>query len=228
MALFSGENRAKVSEDLKKECPLTVHDEQVGKVSLEVIRNGNLNGVYYKDLLKQVAYEERKKNDLSPNLFTFLILLDLDYHIKDMKGTFGIDGWTQSLKFRPLHIVCFQEKALMCALDLRKKDRELHLDATGTPIANPWYLPNEKIITYILSIKGGDGKSPLPVAECITSSYTVGSIVEFLTLVIENMNKISNSKRFLKIETDFSLALIQAACKCSNNMDIYLYISITY
>lgn len=108
------------------------------------------------------------------------------------------------------------------------KMRHVHLDATGSIITQPKELNSATIYYYALIMPGNKKNvGPLPIAEFISAKHDVTAIQHFLDVFNQYLNKISTQK-INKVETDFSLALLQSACKAFNGMNLSLYIQYMY
>lgn len=69
--------------------------------------------------------------------------------------------------------------------------------------------------------------SPLQIAEAILSIHTETAISFFFKFFLDHFRQIS-TKRISKIETDFSLVLLNSCCAIFNDINLYHYINIIY
>ncbi|KYQ58961.1 hypothetical protein ALC60_02029 [Trachymyrmex zeteki] len=103
-------------------------------------------------------------------------------------------------------LILFSEKQIRCLAS--DKLRHLHLDATGSIIAQPKLLSTANTIYYYALMLPGNIDGPLPVAEFISSKHDIAAIKHFLDVFNDKLKKIT-TKIIKKVETDFNLALIQ-------------------
>ncbi|KYM99388.1 hypothetical protein ALC62_09890 [Cyphomyrmex costatus] len=122
-----------------------------------------------------------------------------------------------------ISIILFSEKQIRCLAS--DKLRHLHLDSTGSIIAQPEQLSTASTIYYYAP--GNIDVGPLPVAEFISSKHDVTAIKHFLDVFNDKLRKIT-TKKIKKVETDFSLALIQSVCRALNVMTLSSYIQYMY
>lgn len=98
----------------------------------------------------------------------------------------------------------------------------------GSIVAKP---PNvsKQIYYYAMVLPGCENYTAIPVAEFISSEHKTVFINFFLSLFRDNMNRITSRHPVIdKIETDFSLALIQSALQTFNGMSISEYMQFVY
>ena len=121
-------------------------------------------------------------------------------------------------------VIMYKEMSLDVAIyKLRKGDGVFHLDATGS-IAKK--VSEKRLLYYALVVKrsGGDSRA-VPVLEFITDHHGTYYIVRRLLTLFSRLNYSYNPVR---IETDFSWALIHNALLSTNNMDIHTYLRLCY
>ena len=142
---------------------------------------------------------------------------------KSWPGKFS-PGYIQYYTSKPLSVVLFTEKVLRFLIKV--KNPSLYLDATGSVIADPpgsggpYYL-------YSLVLAGDEKYGALPIAEFISNQHTVPRIRNFLNMVNYLMKQIIRDFTIPKIETDFSIALMQSASLSFNGMSISYYLKLT-
>jgi len=137
-----------------------------------------------------------------------------------------INRYIQEFALLPLSIILFTEKQLRYLAS--DKMRHVHLDATGFIIAQPKELNFATTIYYYALIVSDNIKNVrlLPIAEFISAKH-VTAIQHFLNVFNDNLKQIL-TQRINKLGTDFSLALLQSACKAFNGMNLSLYIQYMY
>ena len=101
----------------------------------------------------------------------------------------------------------------------------LYFDATGSLFVGP--PGSKKRVFYYCMVLEGDAVIP-PVAslEFITNGHSAFNIHQNLAVQVDILRKLSPKKWPIVniIETDFSKAMIQAACKAFNNWDLQVYL----
>lgn len=126
-------------------------------------------------------------------------------------------------------IILYTERQIRYLLSLKPGIVFCYLDATGSIIANP---PNVKkqIYYYALVLPGSYRYGPLPLLEFISEVHSVPYISRPLSVFNHSIQQMTSRNLVIdKIETDFSLALIQAALKAFNNgMSLSSYLNLMY
>lgn len=217
--------RAAISSELEKYSPIAVKLKMLNASNKEILEAGNLNSAPSLDLLRKISSENRSKYDLDKDFVIFMLKL-YDQQQIQIQGK-EINGYIQEFSLLPLSIILFTEKQLRhLASD---KLRHVHLDATGSIIAQPKELNSATTIYYYALIMPGNKENvgPLPIAELISAKHDVTAIQHFLDVFNYNLKKIS-AQKINKLETDFSLALLQSACKAFNGMNLSSYIQYMY
>lgn len=228
---FKGEIRKKLGDDLEKDFPSTVKLKKLDEAPRKILLKGNLNEVPNLNILKKISSERIKSLDLDINLFNYLIKLQNLYREEVYWPGHYCNGYIQSLGYDPLSIILFTEYQLKLITKLSKtKNIFLYLDSTGSVIRPPKWIKKGSIYYYALVIPGHK-KSPVPIAEFISSSHDIPSICYFLSKFIHGLKSVSNldsNKIIKKIETDFSLALIQAVLLSVNKINLKRYLDLAY
>lgn len=104
------------------------------------------------------------------------------------------------------------------------KENYLYLDATGTVVSKP---PNSRNVLYYALCMPMEGPSPavIPVAEMITSDQTSVNIQNWLLcLSYDCMAMFNKELKPIKVETDFSWAMIHAALASLSKSNIHDYL----
>jgi len=145
-----------------------------------------------------------EQNDLDKEFVMFMIKL-FNQQQEQIRGE-ELHGYMQEFSLILLSVILFSEKQIKCLAS--DKLRYLHLDATGSIIAQPNLLSTATTIYYCaLLLPGNIDVGPLPIAEFISSKHDITAIKHFLDVFNDRLKKIT-TKEIKKIETDFSLALI--------------------
>jgi hypothetical protein len=98
----------------------------------------------------------------------------------------------------------------------------LYLDATGTVCQE---IPGQpkRVLYYALVCKAaGATDAPLPVAECLTNEHGTTNLTHFLACFVRDWKK-CRSDMPVKVETDFSWALIHASLTAFNATNMVDY-----
>lgn len=95
------------------------------------------------------------------------------------------------------------------------------MDSTGTIIGNPPVV-RERIYYYALCLPGGPDIMPLPVAEFISAAQSIIFISVFLKMFFTELKNMTSIRPLVhKIETDFGMAILQAACLFKLDQFVY-------
>lgn len=210
---------------LKCNAPSSLKLIMITKVSEEVLRSGNRNDAPSLEILHKISSENTTKLDLHKEFHEFMIRLISQFE-KSWPGHHCI-GYIQCYSVKPFYITLFTEKQIKYLLSL-KGPIFCYLDATGSIVAKP---PNvsKQIYYYAMVLPGCENYTAIPVAEFISSEHKTVFINFFLSLFRDNMNQITSRHPVIdKIETDFSLGLIQSALQTFNGMSISKYMQFVY
>lgn len=103
-----------------------------------------------------------------------------------------------------------------------------HLDATGSLVDPPPWITTQ-LLYYAFILPGSKEYGPMPIAEFISSAHSVIDIRHFLDIVTDYLRKMTSYRPVIdKIETDFSLALLQSVSRSFNNVTLSEYIKTIY
>ena len=145
--------------------------------------SGNRDGVGCStSVLQKISSQARLQLEEDKDLITSLLVLQKMFlnsmpSVNIMRPDSPVRGFIQHIHAYPFGVICFNEVAVRLHHDLTPKS-PIFCDATGTIIA----LPKEQgklptVYYYALVLKHPiSGRSPIPVAELITSDHTVLSI----------------------------------------------------
>jgi len=168
-----------------------------------------------------------KKDDLHQDFDVFLDMLT--EQLDDKWIGEHIKGFIQLNCKKPFLLVTFSEKSLLQIIKAAEYGHVFtYLDATGALIDRP-IGTDKKVYLYSLILPGDSEKGHFPVAEFISSMHSVPYITLFLSLVDHALKKLSTRSIIIdKIETDFSLALLQSACLSFNKMSLMNYLTVIF
>ena len=101
----------------------------------------------------------------------------------------------------------------------------LHLDATGS-VVRKIDKEQKKFLYYAITIKHPEAKSPIPIAEMLTSDHTNVEISHFLSKWLYAAKQVLN-KEFIPahIEIDFSWAMLHGVCRSFNQVNLVEYLT---
>ena len=184
---YKVDKRAQLSEEQSKHCAAVIKWKKIVKCDEDVLTKGNLNNVPSSIILQKIGSEDRAKNDLDPDYYYFMEKLQKMY-----RESYGD-----------------KEKQVKYLSSL--KSIALHLNATGNITTRPKYSDTKMTIYYYgIFVAGEKDISPLEVAEALMSSNTETSITLFLKTLFDNLRMIT-TKKIQKVETDFSLVLLNSS-----------------
>ncbi|CAD6242915.1 GSCOCG00009592001-RA-CDS, partial [Cotesia congregata] len=105
------------------------------------------------------------------------------------------------------------------------------IDATGKLIKK-LHENSSKVYYYTLLLPGNEEQriGPFPVAEFVSSRHNIPTITDFLNHFVYDLQSLDPHRIPLidKIETDFSLALLQSCCKALNECNLTTYMNKAY
>ena len=110
----------------------------------------------------------------------------------------------------------------------QKKPVFLYLDGTSGVIRRP-YDNGKQVNVYSLILPSYEDRPPFLAAEGTLSNQAVPDLLYFLERINYYLKKLSHNKHNIdKLETDFSLALLQAASLALNNKKLISFIQFIY
>lgn len=226
----TGEDRSNLAEKVSKSSATLVELENLNKIHEDESKTvgfvkGNLNHAPNRMLLHKMKSELIAKDDLDKEPYTHMRLLR--EKLSEKKELVGktLKGYIQRDTTFPISVSLYTERQIKYLLHLLKKEEVfLYFDATGSLVAKP-IGTNKRVYYYALVLKGTDESSPLPVAEFITNEHTAVEIRLSLIDFIAKVRKVGKRKfKIAKIETDFSLALIQSILTSFNSLETDEYL----
>lgn len=222
---FNGEIRDKFSKNFRGKTGYLTKVSCVNKAPDHVLSMGNYNSTPSKSIISKMKSDARKKKDLDKDYCKYMEKL-IEKFKEKYKDCEVIKGYIQFNAQEPIFIVMFSEPQLRVVASM--KEIFLFLDATGSVAAQPQYCQEKLTIYYYgLFMPGGPEFSPLEAAEAILSVHDTDAVRFFLSQ-FRNKLKLITTKTVKKIETDFSLVLLHAACQTFNDMNLYQYINYLY
>ncbi|KAJ8671772.1 hypothetical protein QAD02_003031 [Eretmocerus hayati] len=229
---ISGEYRKALAEKLENQHVSVLQGEMLAQTNPEVLESGNRNSAPSRMLLYKIASEHKKRFDLDENFHLFLCKLRNKFFEEPrLQGKF-ISGFIQGYSTYPaFSVTLFSENQILALIEEGKESEALFLDfdATGRAFAQP---PDSdtRVFYYSLVIPGRDWRPPVAAMEFISCSHSVRGIHSCLEIFVECLKKYSpNYSTIIKwIETDFSKAMIQSVSKAFNNIDLSIYLNLTF
>ncbi|XP_036138813.1 uncharacterized protein LOC118644403 [Monomorium pharaonis] len=222
---YKGQNRDELKKELKGDFPSVKRLNMLKDVSDDVLAAGNLNHVPSKPALNKMRSEMSTCNDLEKDEIQFMLKL-IEKYKETWNGTI-FNGYIQIYSVEPLYIILVCERVLRYLMTVRRP-LFLYLDATGSIIKNLSHIVKQ-IYNYALVLPGSNMHSPLPIAEFISSCHGVKDITIFLNLVCHYLKLMTTIRPIVdKVETDFSLALLQSVSISFNGMKLSLYLQKMY
>jgi len=220
------QKRAALADELEKHLPLYVKYNCLNKACIESLEAGNCTEVPSLSVLQKIRSENATKDDLSKDFDTFMKKL-IEKYDKEWPGKV-FNGYINRYSVKPFYIVLIAEDVLRYVISLKPGLVTANLDATGSLIdPPPW--TTAQILYYALILPGSEEYGPMPFAEFISSVHSTLDIRQFLDIVCDCFTKItSHSPVIDKIETDFSLALLQSVSRAFNNISLSEYIEAVY
>ena len=217
---LKGRKRRKAQDEMKTQTPASLHNTQFGEMAEEEILAGNFTKcqsefVYRKDwIVHDVLHKDP---------FTELIITQANLQNEDEESNV-LKGYIQEISYCPFMAVMFKEMSLEVAkFKIKHGDGVFHLDATGS-IAKK--ISEKRLLYYALVVKSSGGISrSVPVLEFFTDHHGTYYIVRPLLTFFSSLG---NLYRPVRIETDFSWALIHSALLSTNSMDIHTYLRICF
>ncbi|XP_039456745.1 uncharacterized protein LOC120433856 [Oreochromis aureus] len=166
------QSRQSTGELLKNKLPRSLYLESLQKVPQKLIQPGNRDDAPTKEVLKNIAWSERKASRADPNE-----LMSLQKIIQQYQDT--EKDVLQKILMHPKGIMLWSKKTLS-VFHQRCKEDIVYFDATGSIIRKesagrpPYYV-------YELVVRNpSKGASPLPVATYVTCDHTTASVTYFL------------------------------------------------
>ena len=196
--------------------------------------SGNRDGVGCStSVLQKISSQARLQLEEDKDLITSLLVLQKMFlnsmpSVNIMRPDSPVRGFIQHIHAYPFGVICFNEVAVRLYHDLAPKS-PIFCDATGTIIA----LPKEQgklptVYYYALVLKHPiSGRSPIPVAELITSDHTVLSISFFLEAFRRAEGLLfgtGNLIRPLQVIIDRSIVLLLSFLHTFNNETLHEYL----
>ncbi|RLU17545.1 hypothetical protein DMN91_009781 [Ooceraea biroi] len=223
---WSSDKRLAISKLLQVEAPSTVKNIMMANASEKLLEAGNLNDVYSLTILQKIASENNSKDDLDPNYYAYMRKL-IDKTKENWKGT-HIQGFIQQWSLEPFYVTLFTEKQIKILLSLGEGKTCCHFDATGSLFFSPPGI-TKRLYYYSLILPGNKDCGQFPVAELISSVHSTTYICHFFKLIAVSLKKLTTRTPAIeKIETDFSLALIQGAIEGLNGITLLDYLHRSY
>lgn len=218
-----GAIRKRLAEELLKYSAAKKKLKMIADVPPGVLEHGNLNRAPSSMILQKISSDYTARNDLSPDTYQFILKL-MEKFKETWRGKV-VCNYIQHFSLRPFGVVLFTEDQLR--LLLRQETAFVFFYSTGSIFAKP--LGIEKAMYYYSMILAGieaEDKGPICVAEYISSAHSVPFITNFLMQFNYAIRLLSPREPYIhKLETDYSLALLQSASLALNKMSLIDYVN---
>ena len=219
-----GCRRDQMKKDMESKSPLLYRSELLVDADYNQLNAGNLSAVPSKDVLKQVRAEERQYEKLSDCVVREVYAVKRTLEILDTVSS-SVKGYIQFIGYEPFFIINFcAEQIDLLTEACQKGDAFLYFDATGLSMKRPMDQP-KRMYMYCLVLQSRRHTESIRVAEMLTNDHTTPSILNFLMRIRHALTKGRRYKNPRKIETDFSFAMIHAACRAFNSCDLVTYLT---
>lgn len=223
-----GRRRIRLKQQLENCWPIKIKYQLLDQAGEEKMKMGNLNEALSSTILRKIKSEGKCESDLSKDQIEFMQKLIKGYQEK-WKGR-EFKGFIQDFALYPYRVIFFTEDQLKVVLAMKTGEVFWYLDATGSLVKRPD--PQQKQVYYYSIVLSGDTyeeRPPFPVAEFISTAHSVPYIEAFLSLVIYRFQLLTTRSPLVdKIETDFSMALLQAVSSGVNKISLIDYINCIY
>lgn len=223
-----GSEREKLKQQLGEFTPTNLYTKKMAAANEGKLHHGNFDEVPSVAVLQKISSQKNLEDRLDNNPFIDLFLIqqkqDTDHPQKNLKH-----HYLQFLAMSPFTVHMYSSDQL-CSLKQKMDKRKLYvyLDATGTVVSKP---PNSGNVLYYALCMPMEGLSPtvLPVSEMITSDQTSVNIQNWLNCFCRDyMSMFKQELKPIKVETDFSWAIIHAALASFTKVDIHDYLQKCY
>lgn len=222
---MKGEVRKRLAEELLKFSAGKKKLKMISDVPEGVLEQGNLNRAPSSMVLQKISSEHTARNDLSPDTYQFILMLMEEFE-KNWRGKV-VSNYIQFFSLRPFGVVLFTKAQLRILLKEERGNVFVFFDSTGSIIAKPLGI-TKAMYHYSIILAGveAEDKGPICVAEFISSAHSVPFITNFLMQLNYAVRLLSPREPYLdKMETDYSLALLQSAALALNKMSLIDYVN---
>ncbi|KAJ8677391.1 hypothetical protein QAD02_013178 [Eretmocerus hayati] len=228
---IKGKRRLELANQLKDDAPFIKRWKLIEGIPDDVLENGNINNVPSVNVLRKISGKLNAQNDLDKNRTIFMHKL-----IEKLRNEWSgekLHGYVQLYAETPVfYLLLMAEEVLKCFLksrsvipnsSSRKKFLFLNLDATGSMLGKS-FKSLRTIYVYSLILPGYGVYPPLDIATFASSAHSTEDITIYLDKVVRNLKLLSSHRPVVdKVETDFSLPLLQALWRAFNGMSLILY-----
>lgn len=219
-----GQRRSVVKQELSNKSPYMYRSELLLETDTEQLNAGNYSGVPTKDVLNQIRAEERQYEKISDCVIREIYAVKRTLEIIDIAAK-PVSGYIQFIGFEPFFVINFCAEQINILRDAcRQDDCYLYFDATGLSMKRPMDQP-KRLYMYCLVLQTRRHKGGIRVAEMLTNDHTTPSITNFLLRIRHAITTGSLYRAPRKIETDFSFAMIHAACRALNSCSLVNYLT---
>ena len=213
--------RDEVALEAQGQSAVEYHYKKLGHVSANAFEWGNLTKAPGPAVIRKILSEMKMKEKIDDDMTKEVILLREVYIDEDMESK-KIKGYIQYISVKPLCIHLYTEKQLdICHQFMRNGNGVFHVDATGKVVAD---MPDAKPTFYYAIVIKPDNLPPLPVAEMLANDHTTPTITHFLMRFLRDLQELHPKCLPAQIETDYSYAMINAACLAFNRLSLSRYL----
>lgn len=219
-----GTRRIELGERLKQVTPYRLHLEVGGEADKKQVLNGNHNHTLSLTTAQKTSSENRLNADVS--LKDDITKISDEYRNKwERDHTSGFIQWYNPF---PVFIILFTEDQLQIVLDVPRGSRFANIDATGTIIQKP--TGSKMVLLYLLILPGNRAQGPFCFAELKSAVHSVPELTFFLHRIDYAFRQMSSviGRILDKLESDFSLAILQSTSSALNKMHLMYYVDLLY
>lgn len=223
---ISGVSRDNLADKMKGSSSYKKKLESMNSSNVPQLQMGNLNETPSLMILQKIHSDEKCKNDLSTDPTEFINKLIEEFEVT-WKGQY-FNNFIQQFSVKPFYLSLFTEVQLKVLLSEPIGKVFCAWDSTGKIVEKPPGV-TQPIYYYTIILPGRDDKGPFPVAEFISAAQSVPPLASFLLQLDYSLRLMSSRNPVIdKLESDFSLALLQAASLALNKLSLIDYINFIF
>lgn len=208
---ISGVKRQTISQKMKTANETFL--ENLLKADNAQISMGNLSATPTTATLRKMIQEEIKKEHLHSNVIRGLQLLKESYEKEKM-------AYIREISVDPFTVILISDEQI----DFIKKHKiDLYIDATSSVIGR--IERQKRPFLYSVVTKPDPALPEFSLGDMLTTSQNIPKIEYFFNVMVREVRQKSGKLEIRKIETDYSIALIQASLKTFNRCGLKEYIN---
>ncbi|CAG5075088.1 Similar to NOF: 120.7 kDa protein in NOF-FB transposable element (Drosophila melanogaster) [Cotesia congregata] len=227
---INGQERDELKTKVEGKSGLRCQEEILVSADQETLKKGNFNHVPSLDTIHKIQSEARKEKFLNKDTIECIYRLIEDYNTKWKSKKLNY-GFIQKFGEVDFVVHLYTEEQLRVLLKSKPGFTFCDIDATGKLIKK-LHENSSKVYYYTLLLPGNEEQriGPFPVAEFVSSRHNIPTITDFLNHFVYDLQSLDPHRIPLidKIETDFSLALLQSCCKALNECNLTTYMNKAY